>query len=83
MFLNQSMILKITNTIKSVTLYIVQNVKIRVTGLKIRLQIHVITTTLFEVLLKRPFFAIIECKTKNYVNEDQVIILTDLEDKSR
>ena len=76
------MILKTVDAIKFAILNIVQNARIRVTELEVRLQIHVVTIASFEVLLRRSFFTLTKCEIKNYVNEDQVIILTNSKNRS-
>ncbi|EJC97576.1 uncharacterized protein FOMMEDRAFT_43675, partial [Fomitiporia mediterranea MF3/22] len=59
------------------TLGAVENVKINIAGVDIALQAQVVRQAPFEALLGRPFFAITECETKDFINGDQSITLSD------
>lgn len=74
---DRRMTLESADTGKSPTLGVVQNARLRIAGVVVMLQIHVVRNAPFEILLGRPFFAVTECETKDFENGDQYITLTD------
>ena len=80
---DKNMTLETANTAKSATLGLIPNTKFTIAAIDVMLQVQVVRQAPFQVLLGRPFFAVTECETKDFVSGDQHITLTDPHDKSR
>jgi hypothetical protein len=65
------------NTMKDVTLGVVENVPLDFGAGLMFFQVQVTECTNFKILLRRPFFKLTACKTFDLPNGDQDILLTD------
>jgi hypothetical protein len=59
------------------SLGLARNVPCRIRDITIYLQIHVIKSPAYDILLGRPFDVLTESIVKNYRNEDQTITICD------
>jgi hypothetical protein len=59
------------------SLGLAHNVACRIADITLYLQIHVIRSPAYDILLGRPFDVLTESLVKNYVNEDQTITICD------
>lgn len=64
------------NTINH-TLGVIRSLTFEFDGVVLPLQVHVVENAPFEVLLGRPFFALSKCNTKDYIQGEQQVTLTD------
>ena len=80
---DKNMTLETADTAKSSTLGLIPNAKFTIANVDIILQVQVVRQAPFQVLLGRPFFAVTECATKDFVSGDQHITLTDPTNRSR
>ncbi|KAL5478646.1 hypothetical protein ACEPAI_1923 [Sanghuangporus weigelae] len=77
------MTIEMADTAKSATIGLIPNAKFMIAGIELSLQVHVVRQAPFRALLGRPFFTVMECKTKDYTSGDQHITLSDPNDRSR
>ena len=80
---DKNMTLETADTAKSSTLGLIPNAKFTIANIDVILQVQVVRQAPFQVLLGRPFFAVTECETKDFVSGDQYVTLTDPTDRSR
>jgi hypothetical protein len=65
------------NKSKDATLGVIENLGFDFGGGEIQLQVQVIEKAPFEILLGRPFYAHTSCVTRDTINGDQNITLSD------
>lgn len=80
---DQAIVLESADTGKSTTLGMIENAKFTIGGVDVMLQVQVVRHAPFEALLGRPFFAITECETKDFLSGDQHLTLTDPANRDR
>ncbi|KAJ6542560.1 hypothetical protein B0H19DRAFT_957768 [Mycena capillaripes] len=61
---------------QSLTAGVVENLKFLVGDIDLLLQVHVVDSAPFDILVGRPFFRFTECHTKDYTNRTQELTLT-------
>ena len=71
------MIMEAANKTKSETMGVLENLKISVGPVELRLQVQVMKDAPYDMLLGRPFYALAQCVTKDYTSGDQYITITD------
>lgn len=71
------MTMESANQSKDQTLGLLQNLKFEFGPVELILHVQVVNKAPFDVLLGHPFFALLECSTKDYSDGDQHIMLTD------
>jgi hypothetical protein len=71
------MTMESANTNKDATLGVIENLGFDFGAGEIRLQVQVIERANFEVLLGRPFYAHTSCRTRDFINGDQNLTLSD------
>ena len=59
------------------SLGLARNVPFQIGGITLYLQVHVIRSPSYEILLGRPFDVLTESVIRNFTNEDQTITITD------
>jgi hypothetical protein len=59
------------------SLGLVRNVPIQIGDMTLYIQIHIICSPAYDILLGRPFDILTESVVKNYTNEDQTITIFD------
>ncbi|KAJ8594385.1 hypothetical protein M405DRAFT_703794, partial [Rhizopogon salebrosus TDB-379] len=74
---NHLMTMESANTNKDATLGVIENLGFDFGAGEIRLQVQVIEHANFDVLLGRPFYAHTSCKTQDFINGDQNLMLSD------
>ena len=71
------MTMESANRTKNATMGVVENLVFDVGCGEIQLQVQVVETANFEVLMGRPFFALTSCKTQDFINGDQTLTITN------
>jgi hypothetical protein len=57
------------------------NIPCKINSITLYLQIHIIRSPAYDILLGRPFDVLTEPTVKNFPNEDQTITIVDLNTK--
>jgi len=65
------------------TLGLAKDVPFAAGGIVLLLQVHVVKSPAYDVLLGRPFDVITQSVVKNYANAEQTVTITDPEDDNR
>jgi hypothetical protein len=70
--------MQLANGSRDESLGLIKNLKLEIGGMKLFVQAHIIHNPAYNVLLGRPFGVLIASHIKNYCNESQTIMLTDV-----
>jgi hypothetical protein len=54
-----------------------RNIRFTFNDIDIYLQVYVMPNASYDILLGRPFYALMECTTKDFANRDQHLTVTD------
>lgn len=60
----------------------IPNVKLTIGGIDFNLPMHVVTDGPFLILIGRPFFAASECETKDYATGEQLVTISDPQNRN-
>ncbi|EJD05219.1 uncharacterized protein FOMMEDRAFT_18834 [Fomitiporia mediterranea MF3/22] len=62
---------------------VILRLKVLVGGILIVILVHIVKDTMFNMIIRRLFFALTECKTKDFKNSNQILTLIDLADQNQ
>ncbi|EJC97453.1 uncharacterized protein FOMMEDRAFT_163275 [Fomitiporia mediterranea MF3/22] len=62
---------------------VILRLKVSVGGISMVMPVHVVKDTTFDMIIRRPFFALTECETKDFKDSNQILTLTDPADQNQ
>ncbi|EJD07546.1 uncharacterized protein FOMMEDRAFT_16199, partial [Fomitiporia mediterranea MF3/22] len=62
---------------------VIPRLKVSVGGISIVILVHVVKDTMFNMIIRRLFFVLTECKTKDFKDGNQILTLTDPADQNQ
>ena len=71
------MVMEAANRSKSLTLGVIENLKVKVGVVELILQVQVVPNAPYDVLLGRPFYALAECVTEDFGSGKQHLTMKD------
>ena len=72
--------LRLANTGTLAVEGMIPRLKVQISGILIVMLVHIVKEAMFDVIFGRPFFALMECTTKDYASSKQTLLWTDLTD---
>ncbi|EJC98932.1 uncharacterized protein FOMMEDRAFT_23314 [Fomitiporia mediterranea MF3/22] len=62
---------------------VIPRLKVSVGRILIVMPVHVVKDTMFNIIIRRLFFMLTKCETKDFKNSNQILTLTDLADQNQ
>ena len=71
------MMMEAANRTKTATMGVLENLKVVVGPIELRLQVQVMNDAPYDILLGRPFYSLAECVTKDFSSGEQYLTMKD------